>query len=423
MKLALISPRYGAEIDRGPERACRLFAEQLCRRHDVDVVTTCARDAGTWNNEYAEGSDRVRGVLVRRFATAPGRDLHGFRQLTERLHTRAHSRADELEWVRRLGPWSPGLLEFIKRHHRNFDALVFFSYKHATTVHGIIVAPERSILFPWLRFEPSLRFGVCQDTLRSAAAVGYASNAERELFRLHAGATAAPREELLGVGIDGPAEHGYPRPIQSDQQEDNGDEDGGTETPDQEPPLHLTGRGMPFRRRQRLYGRFVLHGGRVEPDNGCEELIEYFDAYASMDNSTSLVLMGVKMMMLPEEPYLRLAGVLPERERMLAFEAADVVVVPEPDDLLGDRVLESFAVGTPILATARNPTAVEHCCRANGGLYYANREEFVDALRLLMMDDRLRARLGRNGHKYAHQYFRWDAVLGRFERLVPTLRA
>jgi hypothetical protein len=40
-----------------------------------------------------------------------------------------------------------------------------------------------------------------------------------------------------------------------------------------------------------------------------------------------------------------------------------------------------------------------------------------------MMDDRLRARLGRNGHKYARQYFRWDAVLGRFERLAPTLRA
>ena len=93
-------------------------------------------------------------------------------------------------------------------------------------------------------------------------------------------------------------------------------------------------RGIPFRRRHRLYGPFVLYGGRVEPDNGCEEMLEYFDTYAAADGDTALVLMGVKMMKVPEEPYLRLAGVLPDRERMIAYEAADVTIAPESDDLL-----------------------------------------------------------------------------------------
>ena len=74
--------------------------------------------------------------------------------------------------------------------------------------------------------------------------------------------------------------------------------------------------------------------------------------------------MGVKMMKVPDEPYLRLAGVLPDRERMIAYEAADVTIAPASDDLLAQPLLESLAVGTPVLASARNAAAVEHCRRA-----------------------------------------------------------
>ena len=175
---------------------------------------------------------------------------------------------------------------------------------------------------------------------------------------------------------------------------------------------------MPFRRRHRLYGPFALYGGRVESDNGCEEMLDYFDTFAATDGDTVLALMGVKMMKVPEEPYIRLAGVLPERERMIAYEAADVTIAPAADDLVAQPLLESLAVGTPVLASARNSAAVEHCRRANAGLYYANREEFVEALRLLMTNSRLRSRLGENGRSYVRQNFRWDAVLGRFDRLV-----
>ena len=75
-----------------------------------------------------------------------------------------------------------------------------------------------------------------------------------------------------------------------------------------------------------------------------------------------------------------------------------------------------------MLASARNDAAVEHVRRANGGLYYANREEFTEALRLLMTYTRLREQLGENGRQYVRQNHRWDAVLGRFERLMMKVR-
>jgi glycosyltransferase involved in cell wall biosynthesis len=75
----------------------------------------------------------------------------------------------------------------------------------------------------------------------------------------------------------------------------------------------------------------------------------------------SLVLMGVKLMKLPDEPYLRFAGLLSERERLHALEAATVVVVPSPYESLSLLALEAFAVGTPVLANARSEVLVDHC--------------------------------------------------------------
>lgn len=103
-------------------------------------------------------------------------------------------------------------------------------------------------------------------------------------------------------------------------------------------------------------------------------------------------------------------------------EQSEITLAPDPDDLLVQSVLESLAVGTPVLASARNEAAVEHCRCANAGLYYATREEFVEALRLMMTNTRLRERLGENGRQYIRQHHRWDVVMARFERLVMRVR-
>ena len=421
MKFAFITPRYGADVGAGAEHACRLIAEQVCSRHDVDVLTTCARDHRTWKNDYSEGADRVRGVLVRRFGVSQVPDHIAFDTLSQRLQTGPRSRAEELEWVRLHGPWSPGLIDYIKRANRSYDVLVFFGLYHPLTVHGLEIAPERSVLFPYLQLHPALRFGLWADVVRSARGLGLFSESERHLVHSFIG-VRHHYEEIVGIGIDPPPPQTYPRhqqdPADTIVDEDDRDADG-----DSEEAEYLDGRGVPFRRRHRIYGRFALYGGRVESDNGCEEMLEYFDSYASSDADAALVLMGVKMMKVPEERYLRLAGVLPDRERMTAYEAADVTIAPASDDLLAQPLLESLAVGTPVLACARNPSAVEHCRRAGAGLYYANRDEFVGAMTVLANNTHLRERLGANGRTYIRQHHRWDGVLGRFDRLISRVRA
>ena len=132
--------------------------------------------------------------------------------------------------------------------------------------------------------------------------------------------------------------------------------------------------------------------------------------------------MGVKLMPLPEEPYIRFAGLLSERERLQALEAATVVIVPSPFESLSLLALEAFAVGTPVLANARSEVLVDHCLRSNAGLFYADRDEFVECLRLLAVDDGLRAQMGRNGRAYVREHYRWDLIMGKYEKLMGAVR-
>src|SRR6185436_13586571 len=67
VKLACVVQRYGAGIAGGSERHCRELALRLSARHDVSVLTTCAVDYVTWDNELPAGTSVDGAVRVHRF--------------------------------------------------------------------------------------------------------------------------------------------------------------------------------------------------------------------------------------------------------------------------------------------------------------------------------------------------------------------
>jgi glycosyltransferase involved in cell wall biosynthesis len=428
LKIAFIVQRYGTEILGGSEYHCRLIAERLAPKHQVEVLTTCAQDYIAWKNEYPEGSDRVRGVTVRRFANARTRDIHAFNRYSEWIFNNTHTREDELEWLRQQGPWCPALLEYLERNHQQYDVLIFFTYLYAPTVLGAKIAPQKSILVPTAHDEPAIRLEIYKELFSLPAGLAYNTDVERRFLTTHFSIRAI-EEETIGCGVDLPHAQEYPRehtPPRHGNPDDQAAEDEEAAAADDASPIfrpHLAQRGSMFRRRHRLHGPIVLYGGRIDPGKGCEELIEYFSTYVQEGGDASLVLMGVKLMPLPEEPFIRFAGYLPDQERVQALEAATVVVVPSPYESLSLLALESFAVGTPVLANARSEVLVEHCRKSNAGLYYADRDEFTEALRMLVGDERLRARLGRNGREYIRTNYRWDVILAKYERMFAKLRA
>ena len=438
MKIAIVIQRYGTEVLGGSEHLCRLVAERLAAQHEIEVLTTCARDYVTWKNEYPEGADRIRGVTVRRFANARTRDLESFNKYSDWIYNSPHTRRDEMDWLEQQGPWCPSLIEYLRRNQQQFDVLVFFTYLYAPTVVGLDVNPGRSVLVSTAHDEPAIRLEIFKDVFSKPGAICYLTDSERRFVQ----DTFPDRpllEDVIGVGVDIPRQQRYPwTPAASDedpsasgepQPTSDGDRDqpgsdsaaGDDESP-RDPSSHVLARGAVFRRRHRLYGPLVLYGGRIDPGKGCEELVEYFSAYVKDGGDATLALMGAKLMALPEEPFVRFAGLLSDGERIQALEAATVVVCPSPYESLSLLALEALAAGTPILANARSAVLVEHSVQSNGGLYYADRDEFVECLKLLVGDARLREALGRNGRDYVRRNYRWDVVLGKYERVFAKVR-
>jgi len=426
MKLALVIQRYGTEVLGGSEHLCRLVAERLAAQHEVDVLTTCARDYVTWKNEYPEGADRIRGVSVRRFANARARDLEAFNRYSDWIYNNPHTRADEMEWLMQQGPWCPSLIEHLRGQQQQYDVLVFFTYLYAPTVLGLEVNPGKSVLVPTAHDEPAIKLEIFKDVFGRPGAICYLTDSER-CFVQDTFAERPLLEDVTGVGVDIPQQQPLPRmPPAPDEEPSAAAEGDGDQGADEETPRgyssHVLTRGAVFRRRHRLYGPIALYGGRIDPGKGCEELIEYFGSYVKEGGEATLALMGVKLMSLPEDPSVRFAGLLSDRERVQALEAATVVVCPSPYESLSLLALEALSVGTPVLVNARSAVLVEHCIRSNGGLYYAERDEFVECLKLLVRDARLRAALGTNGRDYVRRNYRWDVVIGKYERIFASVR-
>ena len=408
MRVAFIVQRYGTEILGGSEYHCRLIAEHLSARHDVEVLTTCAREYTTWENAYPEGADRVRGVTVRRFPNVETRDLESFNAFSDWLFNNAHSAADEEKWLRDQGPWSPALLEYLEREHASYDAMIFFTYLYAPTVNGLKIDPRRSILVPTAHDEPAIRLELYRDVFAQPAAIAYNTSVERGFLQRQF-STSASTQEIVGCGVDLPP-HLAPTDSASDPNADDASD-----------ADRAAQRGAVFRRRHRLFNPFVLYGGRIDPGKGCEELIEFFSTYAQEYGDATLALMGVKLMPIPDEPFIRFAGMLPEIERLEALEAATVVVVPSAYESLSLLALEAFAVGTPILANAQSDVVTDHCQRSNAGLYYGSRDEFVESLKLLMRDDELRAKMGHLGRAYVEANYSWSVILDKYERMIRSV--
>jgi glycosyltransferase involved in cell wall biosynthesis len=410
VKIAFIVQRYGTEILGGSEYHCRLIAERLAQNHQVDVLTSCARDYVTWQNEYQEGTDRIRGVTVRRFPVSEPRDIRSFNELSDRIFTSRHSRADEMDWLRKQGPWVPGLVDYLERNHHQYDILIFFTYLYATTVMGLRVAPHKSLLVPTAHDEPAIRLGIYHDVFAAPAGIVWNTEVERRFVSEHFDLRALV-EDVVGCGVDLP------------EGEAVTDDDREQVAPPSREALapHLQGVANAFRRRHRIHSPFLLYGGRIDPGKGCEELLEYFQAYRAEGGEATLVLMGTKLMPIPDDPHVRFAGLLPDAERLHALEAAHVVVVPSPYESLSLLALEAFAVGTPVLANARSEVLVDHCRRSNAGLFYADRWEFMEALSLLMQDEDLREAMGRNGRAYVNRHYRWDIIIGKYERMFARL--
>ena len=394
LRLAFVVQRYGENVNGGAEYHCRLIAEHLARQHQVEVLTTCAKDYITWRNEHRAGLQVANGVSVRRFKVKKPRDADRFGRLSQKVFLGRHDRKDELAWLDEQGPFSPKLLAFLKRRHDEYDYFIFFSYRYYHSFYGVQAVAPKAVLVPTAEQDEVIDLEIFKSLFRLPRAIVYNSVEERAMIWSKSG-NRKVRGEVVGVGSDVP------------------------ETID--PELFRTRQSGQSNRK--LLDRYIIYIGRIDPNKGCRTLFDYYRRYREETRSPlELVLVGGKMMDIPDDPGIRYVGFLSEAEKWSALTGAELLVMPSELESLSMVTNEAWSIGKPVLANGKCDVLRGQCRRSNAGLYFDDYYEFRDALSRLEADKALRDGLGRNGERYYRDHYRWEVVEGKYNRMLSLLR-
>jgi len=386
VKLAFVVPRYGSDVRGGAETGARLLAEHLVADQgwDVEVLTTCARDAITWQDELPPGTTTLNGVRVHRVESEAGRDP-GFHPLWARLREDPGSAsAEDMErWVDLQGPRSPALLEAVASS--DADVLAFYPYLYYPTVRGLPLVRDRSVLHPAAHEEPALHLPIFDELFTCCRAFAFHSASERALVQARFGVAATP-QVLAGLGVEEPATP-----------------PGVTEAAAARAAWGLG--EVPF----------LVCVGRVDDQKGTGMLWRFFRAYKERHpGPLRLVLVGQVVDAPEAADDIVVTGTVDDEDKWDLMRAARALVAPSPHESFSLTVVEAFTAGVPVLVNAACGATREHCERSGGGLWFGDYAGFEAAVELLATDDVARVTMARHGRRYVEANYAWPVVLDRY---------
>jgi len=386
MRIAFVVQRYGLEVNGGAELHCRIVAERLTPYCMVDVITTCAIDYNSWKNEYQPGEEIINGVRVIRFPVDFERNSRKFNKKSGSVF-RGASYNEEIEWMRMQGPYSSALINFLSAHQKEYDSIIFFTYLYATTFFGIRNVKDRAILVPTAHDEPPIYLSLFHEVFTSPQYILNNTYEERSFTQRRFNNSAIP-SVVVGVGVDGP-ETIHPEDfIRSHNTRD-----------------------------------FLLYVGRIDPSKGCQELFEYFIRYKREHPSDlRLVLIGRAVMPVPDHPDIISLGFVENQEKFDALAAARLLVMPSQFESLSMVLLESWYCKRPVLVNGACDVLAAQCRRSNGGLWYADYDEFEACLSWFLDNEGPGTRLGENGFSYIRKNYHWDSIIKKYLEAITYVR-
>jgi glycosyltransferase involved in cell wall biosynthesis len=386
MKLACVVQRYGAEVTGGSERHCRVIAEHLASHHDVTVLTSCAQDYVTWRNVYPDGATRVGQVNLLRFPVARQRHLGRLADISKIVFTTRSSPEEQERWFVENGPEVPGLIEHLRQHGAEYDRILFWTYRYYQTFFGLPLVADRAILVPTAEEDPLIWVDAIDRLFSLPIGYLFLTPEEAQLVRGRA-SRPLPPSSIIGCGVDPAPPH----------------------TKDVD--LSAFGISDPF----------ILYFGRIEPNKGCDTLLEYFDKYLESGGPrVQLVMAGFANMPIPSHPSIKCLGVVDDAMRETLLAKARLLVVPSPFESLSMILLEAWNQGLPALVNGRCAVLHGQVVRANGGLSYRYASEFAASLTYLLTHPDVARRLGRQGLAYVEQEYRWPHVTQKVEDFLSA---
>ncbi|MGE3179549.1 MAG: glycosyltransferase family 4 protein [Vicinamibacterales bacterium] len=388
MRLACVVHRFGREIAGGSEGHCRAIAERLAARHDVTILTTTAKDHVTWRNAYPAGASEEGPLHVLRFPVARPRALRAFADLSEVVFSASAPPEVQDEWFRANGPEAPELLAHLQAHGREYDLILFWSFRYYQSYFGVPLVAERAVLLPTAEEDPAIHIERLRHYFSLPAGLVYLTPEEQALVEPRIQGRIPP-SCIIGSGLDEP------------------------------PPVHpgaLASAGVA--------APYVLYLGRVDPNKGCDTLLRFYPRWLRETGAgVPLVLAGPANMPIPAHPSIRPLGFVAPAVREALLAGATLLVMPSPFESLSMVLLEAWNHGVPALVNAQCRVLKGQALRSGGALYYRSYDEFAAALTRLVDHPDVARTLGRAGREYVTRTYRWPTVMGTLESFLESLVA
>ena len=405
--IGIVIHRAGVDFAGGAEYHSLVFAGYLSEIANVEIITTCARDYWTWRNELPEGRSVIGNIPVRRFRVDHERVKSLFQPVSNLLQSML-SLADRFKifgvlvhwfsylvslfWMRLQGPHSSRLLNYLKDNHRQYDALLFFTYLYENTFQGLPKVADRSILIPTAHPEWPLRLPIWQRFFKKVPAIIYNTEEERRFLREWY--TEAVDGPVIGCGID-TSENLRGKQLR--------------------PGPGANQFSKQFAKQFKIQRQFIVYTGRIDAMKGCRQLIAYFLAYLKITGRPiDLVMIGSPNMPVLRHDHIKVTGFIERDLLESALSECDVYVHPSEFESLSLSVLEAMAVGAPVLVNAKSDVLKGHVRRSKGGLWYTNVADFINKLNVLL-DEPHRFT---GGPSYVQSRYSHEAVKGSLQRFV-----
>ena len=390
MKVAYVVPRYGTEVLGGAEYGARMLAERLVSMlgWDVEVLTTCARDARTWADEYPPGETDVNGVRVRRFLSLAGRHP-GFEPFSAGVLPSPESASpeDEQRWIELQGPVCPDVVAAAA--DGDADLVVFYPYLYYPTVRGVPAVDGRAVMHPAAHDEPPLRLPLFRDVFGATRGLVFQTHGERRLVERLFPVAHIP-QVVMGLGVE-------PAP----------------------------GDAAAARRALGLGDEpYLLCVGRVDDGKGTGVLARLFAAFKRRrPGPLRLVLAGPVADRPPGHPDIVVAGPVDEAVKWGALRGAVALVSPSPFEAFSLVVVEAWTAGVPVLVNAHCLATSEHVARSGGGLAFGGYGQFEVAVERLVGDPPLRDALAERGRAHVERHFTWPVIIERYRGFLEGVAA
>jgi len=176
----------------------------------------------------------------------------------------------------------------------------------------------------------------------------------------------------------------------------------------------------------------ILFVGRLSIEKGIEELLRAFLLLSTEHADCELVLVGENLMASWLETFLKknklqqrvkVTGAIDHSELPAFYKNASIFVLPSHMEGMPTVMFEAMGIGLPVIISDVGGVSEVIKNNVNGLLIKAGDwKDLYLKLKLLINDEKLRARLGAEARKTVDMHYTWDINAGKMQKIYSELR-